>query len=48
MKDGRTQKSDQFISITEKEQINLKPLPNKLIEVEYVKSITINGIELDM
>jgi len=48
VKDGRTQKLDQFISITEKEQINLKLLPNKLIEVEYVKSITINGIEFDM
>lgn len=42
MKDGRTQKLDQFISITEKEQINLKLLTNKPIEVENVKSIS-NG-----
>ena len=48
MKDGNTQNLEQFISITDKGQIKLKLLTNEPLDVEKVKSISINGIELDM
>lgn len=48
MKDGRTQNLDQFYSITDKGQVKLKLLTDEPLDVEKVKSISINGIELDM
>ncbi|WP_144512893.1 DUF4179 domain-containing protein [Bacillus sp. FJAT-22090] len=48
MKNGSTQKLTHLISITDKGQIKLKLLPNEPLDVEEVKSISINGIDLDI
>ncbi|MEK3978885.1 hypothetical protein MKY37_07260 [Psychrobacillus sp. FSL K6-2836] len=48
MKDGRTQKLTHLISIADKGQIKLKLLTDEPLNVEEVKSISINGIDLDI
>lgn len=48
MKDGHTQKLTHLISITDKGQIKLKLLTDEPLDVEKVKSISINGIDLDI
>lgn len=48
MKDGRTQKLTHLISIADKGQIKLKLLTDEPLNVEEVKSISVNGIDLDI